>query len=120
MPSTETPFFSRQCPKCGGHVEDVAPIWKFGASFQCSQCGTSLVAKTKWRMLLGLVYGLIAAWFAQFALRWAEVNLEPNSITLRLATAAVCFAVAVPAMLLLFKGVVYVPKPAEATSRSDA
>jgi hypothetical protein len=106
---SQSPVFNNQCPECGGHVEDTAPFWKFGASFQCTDCGVSLQAKTHWRALLGLAYGLVAAYLGRFALSWNEANLEPGSITLRLANAVIAFASAVPSVLLLFRGWIYVP-----------
>jgi hypothetical protein len=114
----KTPYFSSRCPACGGRVEDTASVWKFGASLSCVRCGASLEVKANWRMLLGLAYGFIATYLGRFVFIWNEANLEPDSISLKLADAAVAFAIAIPAVILLFRGAVYVRKGAKPEPQS--
>jgi hypothetical protein len=119
MRPRETSFFSRKCPECGGYVEQEQSLWKLKPRFYCVECGQELVTKSRWRMLLGLAYVVPASAFGKYLIDISGEHMEPETLAFKLLHCGVVLSVAIPSMLLVFRGIVYVPKQESKTSRES-
>ena len=111
MTQPETLFWTRTCPLCAGYVEQDHRFWKLKAVFHCTKCGQELVTKSRPRLWFGVVYAIPAAYTSRFLLDTAAQQWPEGTPMYKLINGVLAIAVAVPAVVLLFRGLVYVPKP---------
>jgi hypothetical protein len=109
----ETPFFSKTCPKCGGYVEQSSGLLQLRTRFRCVECSQELKTEARWRGALGLVYALPTSALGAWVHRTLEPKLGAESLALEVVVGAVALSIAIPAILLVFRGIVYVPVQAE-------
>lgn len=102
----ETQFFSRECPKCGGYVNDGGGLLRLRPVFRCATCRQELKTEVRWRGALGIIYGVPAIALGSYLLGVAEPLLGAESLAFKAVQALVGLFVALPAGSLLFRGVV--------------
>ena len=61
-------------------------------------------------MLLGLAYVVPASALGKYLIDLSGEHMEPETLALKLLHGGVVLSVAIPSMLLVFRGIVYVPK----------
>ncbi|WP_425258468.1 hypothetical protein ACPOLB_23485 [Rubrivivax sp. RP6-9] len=112
----ETPFFSKKCPKCGGYVEQSNGLLQLRTTFRCVECHRDLKTEARWRGALGLLYALPAIEVGSWIQRAAAASLGSDAFAFKVVVAAVALGVGLPAILLVFRGIVYVPSPEQSKS----
>ena len=107
----ETLFFSKKCPKCGGYVQQAGGLLQLRTRFRCVDCGQDLRTEARWRGALGVLYAAPATALGTWVQRTLEPKLGTESFAFQVVVGAVALGIALPAILLIFRGVVYVPVP---------